>query len=299
MAKKGSYFFELDDKQFGKTYAELVLMQRAIMSDARALAYWADGSGGGRFTPLAAAGAAAFVRAAIRGDHPELLTGEGYANSSAGSIRYQKWKEFIGGGNSPWTLTGATGESVIARKEMQGKKSMGVVTIDPNAETPQWSFSGKTTKWVKSKDVVKWLEFGTRNMPARPLIGKAIAKFISIQFPKMELEVQRALSAWGKFAIKNYKNPSMKQADLADFMSQASTGAGAEWVATRSTDRDFGEGSNEAVEILKTGGNIVSRGQSVADREMAKAEKQMIADMKAAGVDPAEIQRIVEGMRGV
>jgi hypothetical protein len=293
MAKKkaSSVLISIDGVELARSYIKLQNAARGLAPIARGLAYWADGRGGGRFTPMVSAAAVSFIQDTIDGKHPELTN-----SFQSLDDRYAKWKDNLYGSTSFWKRSGKVRDSFMVDVQKSGRRSMGVITIDPSATTPVLSYSpNKNYGEISAATVFKWLEFGTKKMAPRPLVGAAIRKFVSIHFPKMVNSVDRALSKWVKQVKGKAMGPKQGVGDISNVVGQASIAPTTEALASASPEQDF---SDDVIKDAFVSG-AVSSGPSVYESELAQMDRELLKDLKAQGLDPAEIQRIMDGMKGV
>ena len=288
--KRQGLLFSLGNKTLASTYNQLLQRSRALASDARAFAYWTQGQKGGRFTNLAALSCKVFIQNTIEGKHPEV-TESSYFNLP--TARYSKWKGSQGFSESQWMRTGKTRDAFIVRTGKVGKKSMGWVSVDPKALTPQIGFSGKQTGFVKVKDIVKWLEFGTVNMDAKPLVSSAIQRFVTLNFPGMVDSLRDSFYDWLKSNNAQSGGGSRESSgSLSDVTSSYTLKSNDSDVISSNPKADFSE--NKIKEVLSGGG--FSTKEMDLKSSNKKENQMMYKALKGSGLSQEEIDRIMKGM---
>lgn len=292
MARKShNALVSINGIELAKSYEALKSSSRMLLGDARGVAYWSDEGGGSRFTPIVTAAFLTYLRETIDGKHPDVT-----ANFSQVTSRYDKWKASVGFPPYHWNRTGILRESFKSDVQNIGqKRTMGVVTIDSSEVTPAGGY-GKNPKLVPVVDVFKWLEFGTWKMPGRPLLSSALLKFTTIHFPKMVSSLQTSIHQYIKKNHSKHAGPSRESSgSVSSVMGQSSLVSDVQKLAAVNVDTDFSE---KQIQDAFVKGEVAS-GPSVYESELKGMEKQLLKDLQSQGLDPAEIQRIMEGMKGL
>jgi len=291
MGKRQGLLFALGNKTLGTTYNQLQERSRALASDARAFAYWTTGEKGGRFTNLAAIACKVFIQSAIDGKHPEVTGGTDF--KSLTTNRYEKWKASQNYGSTPWKRTGQTSEAFEVRKGKIGKKTIAWVSVNPKALTPQIGFSGQQTGFVKAKDVIKWLEFGTVHMSARPMVSAAIQRFVALNFPGMVDSIRESFVDWIKANNMQSKSSKESMGSMGSAMGSYSAKGSDESVANSNPKSDFSE--SQIKQVLSGGG---MQTEEISTSRMNKNENNiLLKSLRSSGLSSEEINRIMEGMK--
>ena len=263
--KKTGGLIEIDGTTFAQTYKRLDQSSRAVVADARAIAYWCNKGSGGRFTPLMANYLKVFIQSCIDGEHPDVT-----ASFNNLTTKHTNMKKFHGHSPHFWNRTGTLKSAFRVTTSRVGDYSMGTVTLDPQVTSPR----GNSGPGISVDKLAKYLEFGTSRMQARPLISYALRKFTSVHAPRMLGAIRESLSQW----ILDNHNP---RAPLA---SREAVGA------------DFDDNPDRAKQTKDafTKGEVTVGAIHLGDN---KDNADILKIMKAAGTSQKIIDRVIAGMK--
>lgn len=204
---------EISEKGLIDAYNQLVNVAGALEADARAYGYFANPNGTGEFARIAANALVAYIESAITGQRLDVVNSLGLPELSN---TYSEWKASLGYSPNHWELTGTTAASFIARYESGGF----VFMVNPAAVIPRISFSGKQRGSIDATTLVNWLENGTVNQKARPLVSGSTFRFLGSNYQRMMAACNAALCDWIAANHKSTGSNPPKRARKKQTLSQ-------------------------------------------------------------------------------
>lgn len=194
------------------------------------------GGGGGRFTPLMAAAAAAFVRDKIRSEG-EGLPGRGGHATYPITEKWRKAKEkYAKSSDLPigaHYATGALYESIkVLSRRARRSSRYATVGVSQKATTPHFGYGGYSPdRTVKVATYAHNIEVGA-NKP-RPLIISAIVAFAEEVWPTGKKTLQKARDSYLK---KNFSVAAIKQTRYRDTVDSDINKATKKMIRTLTTE---------------------------------------------------------------
>jgi len=197
------------------------------------------GGGGGRFTPLMAAAAAAFVRDKIRSGG-EGLPGHGGHTKYPISERWKKAKEKYARSSElplgPHYATGALYESIkVLSRRARRSRRYATVGVSSKVSVPHFGYRGYSPD--RTVNVAKYahnIEVGSGK--PRPLIISAIIAFAEQVWPTGKKTLQKARDNYLK---KNFSAVAIKQTRYRDTVESDIEKATKKMIRTLTTECGF------------------------------------------------------------
>ena len=178
--------FSFDRRKIAETSKRLDKTVKSFRTAQGGFLRWAGD--GGWFSPTVGAAAADYVSNAI-------LSGKFASQVPSLSKWTQRYKSRFSGAFVQYShagaMTGALAGAIRVLNRREGGSRVATVGIDRNAYAPRYSAGGKQKGLAKVALYAEKLEYGGKKsgQPPRPIIAKAMARFISDVFPKAVIEV--------------------------------------------------------------------------------------------------------------
>lgn len=263
----------------GQFYDELTDLYKYSVALAGVLAIWGSGGAKAMFPRSMAAKVRGVIHSTM--DDPGGV-GSADVNWEDNSDYYKRWKKEEGYGDKPWHLSGMTRAHIVkGRKISTGY----VIGVDQRYRVPRISYGGTSGK-MKLEEYAAYMEYGTKNMVARPLFIPSFEKVIQEDYPKLIGLVNRSIERATKiFAPK----PKVRNvATPEDVISQASLTASGGFEQSHITDLLV---RNKKIDGFQLDDNYIDKRAANKFKRQSESElAKLFADVK----DPVERARLIK-----
>lgn len=280
---------QLDTKEFGRFYGDLVKAFNSIKVAKLHLNKWVDKNGNGLLSPLGASALKSMIKNTIDGTKGGAPTDFAPLHES-----WAEHKDRANYYNKPWKFTGGVYKNIVATN----RSGTYVVGIDRRARVKKIGFGRYNKGTISVEKYASLVEFGHRNIPERPLFSTVARHFISERIPEV-VELVKKSFLHSKQAFEAYAGSSTSRGEMGGAVMKNVLGENIDVSKGMDPDKDFSEAvmrdAQMGAALDKQG---IDKKQSAEIEKRDKQETKSFLEknnIKKEDIDP-EVWKILNSM---
>jgi len=250
---------ELDLKEFGRFYGDLVTAFNSFKVVKLHMNKWVDRRGNGLLSALGASSLKALIKNTI-----DEVPGGAPTNFEPLSKDWLDFKDQDGSYDSPWKFTAGVYRNIVATK----RSGVYIVGIDRRARVPKRGFGSYNRGSVSVEKYAALVEYGHSQMPPRPLFSFCARYFLTQRIPEI-LELVEKSFLHSKQGFESYAGSKYSIGEMGGTNVKSVLGENVDVSRGMDPDKDFSEVLLRDAQI----GAALS-GAGVDGKQSAKIAKQ-------------------------